>query len=75
VDGTSHEVLSDPAFSAQQDGCIRIGNIFDDGPNGAHLRAPPENRDAVDEIVLANVTVDRRTVPCVSSFSLQEPLL
>jgi len=75
VDGTSHEVLSDPAFSAQQDGCIRIGNIFDDGPNGAHLRAPPENRDAVDEIMLANVTVDRRTVPCVSSFSLQEPLL
>ena len=46
--GSSHQVLADAAFTADQDRRICIGDTLDDRPDGAHLRA----------------SVDERTVAC-----------
>jgi hypothetical protein len=44
MDGSGHEVLPDPAFASNQHRCIRIRDVFDDRPDGAHLRAAVRER-------------------------------
>ena len=75
MDGARHEILSDTAFSAHEDGRVRIGDAADRRPDGAHGDAPLEDRDVADQIVLSGAPGDRRSVCCISSFSRHKPLL
>ena len=47
MDGSGHQILPDTAFTTDQDRRIRIGDILDDGHDGAHLGAAVEERAVV----------------------------
>src|SRR6267142_1469164 len=74
MDGPGDEILPYPAFPTDQDRRIRVGDVLDDRPDGAHRRASVENREMVDEITLSNVLLRHRPVR-VKPFKVHEPLL
>src|SRR5262245_14737109 len=72
LDRAGDEVLADPALAANQHGRVRVGDIVDELPNGAHLRASVEERTLVcgisplhraHECRLAEEDLNSRTCP------------
>ena len=56
VNGSSDQVLADPALTADEDGCVRVGGLFDDFPDLLHLRAVGEQRGVVGQVLPAEDT-------------------
>jgi hypothetical protein len=75
VDGPRDQILSDPAFPAQEHRRVGVRDAVDRRPDGAHRGAPLEQPDLVDRVAGAPASKDRHTVCCVSSISLHKPLL